>query len=382
MAATNQLYSEIAETIRKEIHAGVYGNQLPNGKELQDRFGVSATTIRTALALIAEDNLIVRIPGKGTFVNNKDLNTNNIYRESDNRKGELSKKIVGIILPRLRGGVFTHLLFGALDELEKYKCNSLVGLTHSNFQRESELIREFCELGATGLVVWPSEGEQFSDTLLRLHLSGFPVVFVDRWLPGIDMKCVRADHKGGAQQAVRHLFELGHRHLAFLSLGSEDPENTQSVQERLRGFMTESLSNISSNGTTRIWMRPIQPEETMQDHVDWLATQFLDNQDVTAVVGVEPYDLECVRRFAQRSGQSIPKALSVVGFDAGNIDPDRDKGWISFLSDMKWTWIDQSEEEIGREAVRILLNDKIETMEKSQNVIPAVLRVGDTTALI
>lgn len=44
------------------------GNKLPTEKVLQERFGVSRTTVRLALDMLARDGILRRQAGKGTFV--------------------------------------------------------------------------------------------------------------------------------------------------------------------------------------------------------------------------------------------------------------------------------------------------------------------------
>src|SRR5258706_6553271 len=40
---------------------------------------------------------------------------------------------------------------------------------------------------------------------------------MDRTISGFDCDCVTSDNYGGAQALMRHLIELGHRHVVFLS---------------------------------------------------------------------------------------------------------------------------------------------------------------------
>ncbi|MHB1628004.1 MAG: GntR family transcriptional regulator [Bacilli bacterium] len=381
MTYSSQLYSTIAGTIKGEIQRGVYSDRLPTEKEFQTRFKVSAVTIKTAFALLAEEKLITRIPGKGTFIN---TSVNHVAGNNAGDAGETQARgdmnLIGVIVPKLTGPIFAHLLQSMLKELAEWKCRSLIGITGSDMKKEGELIDDFCKLGAKGLIIWPSEGEQFNEMLLRLHMSRFPIVLIDRWLPGIDIPCVRSDHRDGAGQAARHLFGMGHRQIAFVGTGSEDPEHTQSVQERLNGFLIESTAHEYSDSIARIWLRPNQAGELVEDHAKWVADRLAEYPGVAGVVAVEPYDMECLRRAAQLTGRSVPEDLSIVGFDAGNIELDRDDGLLSFFSSVSWTWIDQSEERIGREAVRLLLGRADSTERNSQVVIPATLRVGGTTA--
>ena len=64
------LYFQIASDLEQQIASGVLvaDEQLPNEKALAQSYGVSLVTIRGAMRVLFDKGLIVRYPGKGTFV--------------------------------------------------------------------------------------------------------------------------------------------------------------------------------------------------------------------------------------------------------------------------------------------------------------------------
>lgn len=64
------LYEQIYEEIRAKIEERGYqvGDRLPSEKELSEQYHVSRITSKKAVELLAEEGLVTRIPGKGTFV--------------------------------------------------------------------------------------------------------------------------------------------------------------------------------------------------------------------------------------------------------------------------------------------------------------------------
>jgi len=64
------LYRRIESLLKKKILSGHYepGELLPREEDFAEQYSVSKITIRKALSLLDADGLIVRIPGKGTFV--------------------------------------------------------------------------------------------------------------------------------------------------------------------------------------------------------------------------------------------------------------------------------------------------------------------------
>ncbi|MBX5452260.1 MAG: GntR family transcriptional regulator, partial [Thermogemmatispora sp.] len=65
------LASQVRQRLRILISTGLYppGSRLPNEEELSETLGVSRTTLREALQALAEEGLILRRHGQGTFVN-------------------------------------------------------------------------------------------------------------------------------------------------------------------------------------------------------------------------------------------------------------------------------------------------------------------------
>jgi GntR family transcriptional regulator len=60
-------YLEIADYLRRLIAASRPGDRLPSEAELCERFGVSRMTVRQAVQLLANERLLVRRRGEGTF---------------------------------------------------------------------------------------------------------------------------------------------------------------------------------------------------------------------------------------------------------------------------------------------------------------------------
>ncbi|MDQ0214240.1 GntR family transcriptional regulator [Oikeobacillus pervagus] len=78
------LYLQVIEHLKKAIEAGIYKEKekLPSEFELSKQLGVSRATLREALRILEEENIITRKHGVGTFVNVKPLFTSGIEQLS------------------------------------------------------------------------------------------------------------------------------------------------------------------------------------------------------------------------------------------------------------------------------------------------------------
>ncbi|MBA9003642.1 GntR family transcriptional regulator [Thermomonospora cellulosilytica] len=64
------LYRQIAAVIAGRIKNGTYrpNRAVPSEAQICEEFGVSRRTARSAYAVLAEQGLIITVPGRGTFV--------------------------------------------------------------------------------------------------------------------------------------------------------------------------------------------------------------------------------------------------------------------------------------------------------------------------
>lgn len=67
------LYLSLANIIKNKITENKYqiGKKIPSEMELQKEYCVSRTTVRRALKILSEENYLIKLPGKGTFVSDK-----------------------------------------------------------------------------------------------------------------------------------------------------------------------------------------------------------------------------------------------------------------------------------------------------------------------
>lgn len=74
------MYLQVTDRLKADIEEGIFkeNEKLPSEFELSKSLGVSRATLREALRLLEEENIIVRRHGVGTFVNPKPVFTSGI----------------------------------------------------------------------------------------------------------------------------------------------------------------------------------------------------------------------------------------------------------------------------------------------------------------
>jgi LacI family transcriptional regulator len=209
--------------------------------------------------------------------------------------------MIGVLTPELGDGYHTLVLSGIGDYLmsEGYFYFS------ANHRHKSDLIDEYPRL----LISRGAEGIIAVDTLLAGRLS-VPVVAIAGHgrIPGITN--VVLDHRRAAELILRHLRELGHRHIAFM---------------RGQPFSSDSddrFGNLMS--VAREWGLEVSQELIVQLERDLtspelgypVVQQLLNRRrKFTALVAFNDMSAIGAIRALRDAGLSVPQDVSVIGFD-------------------------------------------------------------------
>lgn len=142
-----------------------------------------------------------------------------------------SSRTVGLIVPNLVNPFFTEFLAGVEQVMEQQDRVVLLANSEDDPRRQHDIIQRFRGHGVDGIILCPAEGTD--DTLPgRIRAWGLPVVQALREIGADETDYAGADYVAGVGMAMRHLVELGHRRIAFLSVRAR----TSAREERLRGL--------------------------------------------------------------------------------------------------------------------------------------------------
>jgi LacI family transcriptional regulator len=165
-----------------------------------------------------------------------------------------------------------------------------------------------------------------------------PVVAVDPHAGSSEMPTVDSENLQGAKTATEYLIGLGHRRIGFLA-GRSDLE---SARRREHGYR-EALADAGIPFEENLVRIGGYTEESARS----AARELLEMTDrPTAIFAANDVSAIQTMKVASETGLSVPEDLSVVGFD--NI-PE------SALSTPPLTTIDQSIQQMGYEAAKLLL---------------------------
>ncbi|MGW9299240.1 LacI family DNA-binding transcriptional regulator [Streptomyces cyaneofuscatus] len=139
-------------------------------------------------------------------------------------------RTLGLVISDVLNPYFTELARFVEEEARALGYSVIIGNADERPDLQDHHIRTLIDRRIDGLLVSPADGG--SPLMREVALSGTPMVFVDRWIPGIDVPVVRADGTGAVKDLVAHLHGLGHRRLAIIA----GPAATTTGNERVEAF--------------------------------------------------------------------------------------------------------------------------------------------------
>ena len=208
---------------------------------------------------------------------------------------------IGVLVPELNDSYATEVLAG----VEEFLIEEGYFYLTASHRRKPDLIEEYPRL----LMERSVEGFIVIDTILEKCLS-LPVVVVagHRKIEGVTN--VVLDQKRAAELALRHLYQLGHRKIAFMRGGSHSSD----ADDRWACLMAVARDLklvIAPENAVQLELKVSTPELGFAPANDLLTR----GGDFTALVAYNDISAIGAIRAFMNHGLRVPEDISVVGFD-------------------------------------------------------------------
>ena len=163
-----------------------------------------------------------------------------------------SAPAVGLIVSDVTNPFFAEVIPAIEECLDAAGFTTLLGNASEDCTREARLLKTMRAFPPTGVLICPSFGrDEFGGQPLSLIMDRLPTVAFARPAGGLDY--VGVNNVYGAELAVDHLYQIGHRKIAFV--GGEPQAIAR--QERLEGYQ-RALTRRDLPLELR-WMVPSSP---------------------------------------------------------------------------------------------------------------------------
>ncbi|MCL6431334.1 MAG: GntR family transcriptional regulator [Anaerolineae bacterium] len=308
------LYQQVVGYLKQRLADGTYppSSAMPSEMELMSLLGVSRPTVRHALQLLIAEGLIERIPGRGTFARAPERRANNRHSGT-----------VGLLVPEMRDYFMMRIVNGAEHTMAQRDYHPLLASSGNEIGLEQRHLREMWEGGKVdGFLVMAADSPQPHRTLSELAAAGVPVVLVDRYFDELDVPFVVSDDVRGGYLLTRHLLQLGHRRIGFVTRPNL---YVSSVAGRLRGYrqaLEEAGLPFDQNLVFQGLLPFLSEVQVLDDMVPRLALferqairEFLSRADrPSAILACNDIIAVQVMETCREMGLAIPGDVALVGY--------------------------------------------------------------------
>jgi len=212
-------------------------------------------------------------------------------------------KIIGLIVPDLSDAFFASC---AHTVQHLARASGYMTLVASS-ERDEELEVQEAELMASrqisGLLIVTSV-HKGPERLRALHSPDLPIVGFDRPIPGLETDAVLVENRRGAEGAVRHLVEHGHKRIACVGYDS----NVYTVHERVLGYLDE-IRSAGFEANVSLDMVSID------DVRRWVASTMAKPDRPTAIFSLNHRTSSFLLQALSEQKVKIPGEIAMVGFD-------------------------------------------------------------------
>ncbi|MFG3245223.1 LacI family DNA-binding transcriptional regulator [Streptomyces sp. NPDC048187] len=139
-------------------------------------------------------------------------------------------RTLGLVISDVMNPYFTELARSVEEEARALGYSVIIGNADERPDLQDHHVTTLLDRRIDGLLVSPTDGG--SPRMLEAARAGTPMVFVDRWIPGVDVPVVRSDGRAAVRDLVAHLYGLGHRRVAIIA----GPAATTTGRERVDAF--------------------------------------------------------------------------------------------------------------------------------------------------
>ena len=278
------------------------GDRFFSENELSSMHNVSRQTVRQALNVLENQNIITRMRGSGTFVKNNP--------DKEILPGHVN---VGLISTYFGDYIFPSIVTGIEKVLRRNNIGMQLAITRNKVYEESRALCSMMEQGVQGLIIEPSKSalpNQNIELFQTLKAKNIPIVFFNAKYPWADFPCVSLDDSAAGKLAADHLFKMGHKKICAI-FAVDDIQG----HERYRGFMQSCIENGVEKAEENVMWYTTKESDMLFSLFESRILKLLKASGATGVVCYNDRLAIDLISFCKSHGISVPDDISIVGID-------------------------------------------------------------------
>lgn len=293
-------YQQVRDWLETQIRSGSLskGDKLPAERDWAPALGVSQMTLNHAIQALVREGFIVREVGRGTFI------------------ADLEKTVVpahiGLVLHWRKDSDGGHYGASMLHGIYHVAASRPAKFSFAWGSEGSDPPPEYyvdlaAEMGVDGLLLVMPPARALPQ-ILTLQETGLPFVVVGASWESYAIPSVDFDNGTGADLAVRHLLELGHRQIGIVN-GAMYLRTSMVRTARFHRVLEEA--GIAASSDFEVTASSFQMDAPAARQLKELLTS---GEGPTAWFAAGYYLSMQTVEMVQSLGLSIPTDVSVVGF--------------------------------------------------------------------
>ncbi|MDQ0160459.1 LacI family DNA-binding transcriptional regulator [Alkalibacillus salilacus] len=256
---------------------------------------------------------------------------------------------IGVIVANISHEFSTEIV----RSVEKYCNESNFHIIVCNAEDDPEKEKKYIEMlrakQVDGIIVFPTSTNK--ELYQSLNLENYPMVFIDRYVPDVNVSAIMLDNAKASSLAVEEFTRLGYERLGIVT--NSTVNNVTPRIERIDGF-SEALAENQLE-IYESYIKGVNIEDFPRELENMMTSR--DRPD--ALLAGNDLALIEVLKYAKNNQISIPEDLGVIGID--------DVSFASFYNP-EITTIAQPTEEMGEKAAKLLLDQIMNRAESSPQI--------------
>jgi len=251
-------------------------------------------------------------------------------------KREVFFKTIGVLVPDIRGYHYSDIVMAIESCAYENGFDVMLAIPKADIDNEKHILEKYFRRKIDGIIVAELlGGENYIDKFLK---SGIPLVVLDFSVEEINFDVVNVDNMMGAYNAIKFLYENGHRKILFIP----GPEWSPAAIEREKGIerFLDEVPDLEIYYTNIRGYNAQDGRDAVFEYLDRNGLNF------TAIFSINDWSAIGAIDALKSKGLKIPDDVSVIGFD--------DAPFLDFI-EPKLTTIRQPRWELGYTAAQILI---------------------------
>lgn len=276
------------------------------------------------------------------------------------RRESNGNKLIVVFCPTLTNPYYVMLLHGIEEVAKEKNYGVFVCNTQRDLKIEENYLRMMKSVRPRGIIYTCNPSRNCKEKVEELAAE-IPLVIINNREELLEIDAVELNNAKPGRLMARHLLELGHRHVAFVSppLTSKQGQRLKRVEGFVREFEEAGYGDGVIVKSADEDLDEVIPSMDSEYKMGYYLTKELlrEDKNLTAIVGMNDMIAFGIMDAVLESKLRIPADISVVGCD--------NTVYSSFRS-ISLTTIDHYVPLKGRDACDIILR-KIQSLRESQD---------------